>query len=486
MQLKGYSQLISFNKTYGHYELLDGAASGCEIKGQGYVIDQGVTLQTTDSGYINLLFTDYNGDSIYSKIFAESNLALISYKIKQLKNNNLALICFKRIANQNDLTGYLYKLNMLGDTLFTKQLPTNYTRTLLNDFCETHEGGFIITGYAQNHVGNTLQQSQLYIVKTDSLGNKLWDTLVGNNVDWEFGRGIVELADSSFVVAGYRYKAGNGTYEGISLKFDKNNKLIWNKKYNNGNSSFSGLLKLKSENIIFYGGKLISVGPPADGDILMTKIDTGGNIIWSKTYGIGTLPDAAFCGVTTNLANDEYILAGANNNLGQNKQVGWFARFDSAGTAIHERGWAAVPMYHDVSNFNSVIQASDGGTVLFGWASVYDTAFGGYSQDAWIVKLDSNGCDIDTCPNIVSSASIPQIGVNDGNYIRCVPNPTSGVFAISPSIKIEQVQIFNAMGAEVSFVKRDNEIDISALATGLYYLRCSNGKKVYVAKVMKE
>jgi hypothetical protein len=172
--------------------------------------------------------------------------------------------------------------------------------------------------------------------------------------------------------------------------------------------------------------------------------------------------------------------------------VGWFARFDSAGTAIHERGWAAVPYKQDVSFFNTVIQASDGGTVLFGSAQVYDSTSGGYSQDAWIVKLDSNGCDIDTCPHIVSSASLHE-PLSNGEYIRCVPNPATDNFTILYSGLTEgekYLELYSIDGRkiyQIFITELNGQVIVSTqnLPQGLYTCVLKlNGKTLSTSKVV--
>lgn len=275
-------QLITFNKTYGEPNLLE-VGDGCEIIGQGYAMALSTSVLNKDSTFLKIINMNQLGDTILVKQYSETGKVIMPSRMKQMRDSMLLTTCFERTANTNIGNAHLFFTDLNADTLFTKYVTSNLNRTVLIDFCQTYSKEFLFTGFAQNLSGNTLLQSQLYIVKTDSLGNKLWDTLVGNNVDWEEGRGIVELEDSSFVIAGYRYKTASGLYEGMCLKIDKNNELIWSNNYVNGNSSFSGLLKMKNEQIILYGGKVISIGPPLDGDILMTKIDTGGNVQWSKT-----------------------------------------------------------------------------------------------------------------------------------------------------------------------------------------------------------
>ena len=67
------------------------------------------------------------------------------------------------------------------------------------------------------------------------------------------------------------------------------------------------------------------------------------------------------------------------------------------------------------------------------------------------------------------------------------PNPNNGKFYLPKNFSFYEVKIYNSLGQEISFtISNKNEIDISALATGLYFVKISDGKKVYLGKVMKE
>ncbi|HRC31852.1 MAG TPA: T9SS type A sorting domain-containing protein [Bacteroidia bacterium] len=47
--------------------------------------------------------------------------------------------------------------------------------------------------------------------------------------------------------------------------------------------------------------------------------------------------------------------------------------------------------------------------------------------------------------------------------------------------------IYNSNSHEIDFtISNKNEIDITEQPAGLYFVKISDGKKVYVAKVMKE
>lgn len=67
------------------------------------------------------------------------------------------------------------------------------------------------------------------------------------------------------------------------------------------------------------------------------------------------------------------------------------------------------------------------------------------------------------------------------------PNPNNGTFNLPKNFHFDEIKIYNAYSQEISFtISNKNEIDISTLPTGLYFVKINDGKKVYVAKLMKE
>src|SRR5579872_6649978 len=71
--------------------------------------------------------------------------------------------------------------------------------------------------------------ADVYLIKTDSLGNHLWSkTYGGHQNDW--GYSVEVTADSGFFVSGYSnsFNPPNG-YDAYYVKADKNGKLQWQK-----------------------------------------------------------------------------------------------------------------------------------------------------------------------------------------------------------------------------------------------------------------
>ncbi|MFN8114546.1 MAG: T9SS type A sorting domain-containing protein [Bacteroidia bacterium] len=191
---------------------------------------------------------------------------------------------------------------------------------------QTLDGGYIIAGSTSSFgQGNT----DFYLLKLDSLGQKKFETSFGGYSN-EIAKSVIQLSDSSFVIAGYTSSFGIGGYDIFVVKADKNGNLIWQKTFGGNDWDFAYNIELTSDGGFIICGTTYSFGyGNADGYII--KTDGAGNVTWTKTFG------------------------------GK----------------------------HD-DEFKSVIQTSDGNYALTGYTKSFNDSLG----DAWIFKIDLNGDSI--------------------------------------------------------------------------------------------
>lgn len=194
------------------------------------------------------------------------------------------------------------------------------------DLKQTLDGGYIIAGSTSSFgQGNT----DFYLLKLDSLGQKKFENSFGGYSN-EIAKSIIQLADSSFVIAGYTSSFGIGGYDIFIVKADKNGNLIWQKTFGGNDWDFAYNIEPTSDGGFIISGTTYSFGyGNADGYII--KTDVSGNVLWSKTYG--------------GKRDDE---------------------------------------------FKSVIQTSDGNYALTGYTKSYSDSLG----DTWLFKVDINGDSI--------------------------------------------------------------------------------------------
>jgi hypothetical protein len=139
---------------------------------------------------------------------------------------------------------------------------------------QTSEGGYLVGGGTGYNEG-----SDALLIKTDSEGNKEWETSFGNTFGWDAFEGLVEGNDGGFVASGTKDS------KGFLVKVDADGNHLWEK-------TFGGSVD----------GYCIDVSQTSDDGFILTgiyysetrmgwliKTDSDGNEIWSKTFG-GDIP----------------------------------------------------------------------------------------------------------------------------------------------------------------------------------------------------
>ena len=77
--------------------------------------------------------------------------------------------------------------------------------------------------------------------------------------------------------------------------------------------------------------------------------------------------------------------------------------------------------------------------------------------------------------------------IQETNPIRIYPNPASNYFKIDFSGRISQVELYNVGGQQIIAAKNSKIIDVSRIASGLYFYKITNDEgKLYLGKLLVE
>jgi hypothetical protein len=143
----------------------------------------------------------------------------------------------------------------------------------------------------------------------------------------------------------------------------------------------------------------VAIAGDGNGQFLLLKIDSNGNIQWNRTYGNGT----AFSIIQT--IDGGYALVGTGDNFN-------FIKTDSEGNLE----WSKYYCDSDVPfHGQSLIQTSDGGYAFTGWTSNSIN----FPNLDWTIKTDSNG-NIQWTNSCVVASSL--IKTKDGGYLISAGN----------------------------------------------------------------
>ncbi len=297
----------------------------------------------------------------------------------------------------------------------------------------------ILGGYSDSNIsGNKTENSKggydFWIVKLDSSGDIVWDKTIGGS-GTDVLNSIVQTLDNGFLLSG------------------------------RSSSDISGDKTENSE---------------GESDFWIVKLASNGTIEWQNTIG-GNDIDQAYSANQT--SDGGYIIGGFSRSAisgdktenGQGNFDCWLVKINNVG--IIE--WQNTIGGSEIDGITSVIQSSDGNYILGGNSQSdisgdkSENSRGG--QDYWIIK------------------HAHTLGLEENSYTEAItlyPNPAKNTLHLNTQDKtIDQVNIYTMTGSKVLQMDVDTvspTIDVSSLASGVYYIQLYSGKNVALKKFVKE
>jgi hypothetical protein len=128
------------------------------------------------------------------------------------------------------------------------------------------------------------ESSQAFLLKIDSAGNYLWSQSYGGG-ESEKGRRVLYNADLGFYIAGFSNSFGAGDFDAYLVKTDLNGNKLWEKTYGKPSNweRINDAVWTKDSTILMVGEVQATNG--AASDILIIHADKNGDTLWTKTFG---------------------------------------------------------------------------------------------------------------------------------------------------------------------------------------------------------
>jgi len=232
----GYSE--SFTGGTSDVYLIKSDANGNQIWTKtfgGSRNDQGNSLhQTSDGGYIiagstnsffnqafdthlYLIKTDSNGDSLWTRTFGATDDIHCGSSVLESADGGYVTcgIFFSRTS--------LLKIDVQGNLIWNKTFGI-LGCSIVSSFLQFANGGYIITGSVSFGPGNV----DVYLIKTDTIGNVLWTKTFGGSHD-DYGQSVQQTSDNGYIIAGYTNSFGTGNFDTYLIKTDVNGDTLWTK-----------------------------------------------------------------------------------------------------------------------------------------------------------------------------------------------------------------------------------------------------------------
>lgn len=213
----------------------------------------------------------------------------------------------------------------------------------------------------------------------------------------------------------------------------------------------------------------------------LERLDDSFHVLWTKRFG--NLDDHIAVMNVKQTQDGNYIAVGRGLMANEVGMQGWAAKLDKNGFVMWEHIYAAPHKNWNQAYLVDFAERPDKSIVMSG-STRSDTVDLWRAYDAWLLSVDSNGCEIPGCnPNAVE-----QPVYNEG-AISVYPNPTTGEFTADAKDEGSGV-ISDLQGREIKrihIVKGKNEMSLPVgLASGVYLLQYRTAHGNVNVRLIKE
>jgi hypothetical protein len=157
-------------------------------------------------------------------------------------------------------------------------------------------------------------------------------------------------------------------------------------------------------------------------DMYVVKMDSSGNVVWTKTIG-GSYYDGAYSIIQS--PDRGYVVVGGTSSFGEGGWDIYVVKLDSSGNVQ----WTKI--IEEGGGVSSIIQSSDGGYVGAGSGGGFR---GGSESDFYVVKMDANW---NVCFSKSKNITDYSVSSNVGSFsspstVAISQSPT--VYPVSPTV----------------------------------------------------
>jgi hypothetical protein len=285
---------------------------------------------------------------------------------------------------------YLMQVDENGEPVWEETIQ-NEESSIAQNITPTEGGGLLISGivYTENNGQDT------FVTQLDQDRNELWTWTVGGPLD-ELGSAL-PIDDGGYYLAGsivdpndFVVDPGVAGYAGLAgrsniflTRVDAGGNVVWSRTFGgNNNVIVSSFLSTPDGGVIILA--YILGFPELDDDIYLLKVDADGNEVWSQTWEEGNLDGYDLISTL----DGNYLIVGTSSPASDENSADTdilFIKVDQEGNQI----WQSI--FGDPNMFDggySVTESLSGGFVAIGdWESDNFN----WNGDISVVRIDENG-----------------------------------------------------------------------------------------------
>ncbi|MCH8903669.1 MAG: gliding motility-associated C-terminal domain-containing protein [Bacteroidetes bacterium] len=295
--------------------------------------DEGITCiqNTSDNGFIlaggtnsfgapgdiYLVKIDSNGIVQWSKNYGGIDIELAN-SVMQTTDNGYIIAGFVQSGPGYDIL--LLKTDSIGNLQWYKTYLGSYNEWL-STVQQTSDGGYMMVGSVSSLSTGI---NDFYLLKADSSGNILWSKTFGG-IDPDYAYYGQQTADGGYMLAGTTSSFGAGGYDIYLVKTDSVGNLLWSKTYGETGTDLLYSAQQTTDGGYILAGVTVNFG---GGGCYLIKTDSAGTVQWSKIFGGDS---SEVCYSVRQTADGGFVLTGITNSFGSGGFDMYLVKTDSNG-----------------------------------------------------------------------------------------------------------------------------------------------------------
>lgn len=168
---------------------------------------------------------------------------------------------------------YLVKIDFAGNIKWEKTIGKSGEERL-NSICRVADG-YVAAGEATSRIAHG--DTEAYLIKVNKNGSLLWERFFGEDVHRDGTQVFEEVspdADGGFVLCGYTVEAEIGSIDVYMVRSDSSGNRLWEKSFGTGKTDMAS-------SVIRAGGAYILAGLSSNRAVIW-RVKKGGSLEWKK------------------------------------------------------------------------------------------------------------------------------------------------------------------------------------------------------------
>jgi hypothetical protein len=371
---------------------------------------------------------------------------------------------------------WMIRLSSSGNILWQRAYGGSGKDELYN-ISPTADGGYLLTGLTNSTDGDVQANyggTDFWVVRTDSLGQIMWENSYGGSQDDKAYSGF-EASDGSLIVVGesksddWQVVSNKGKTDMLVMKLSPEGFVTWSLSFGTSDTD-QGNLAGEVPGGYLAGGTSGSIDGDLSGlathyvDFWLLKLGYDGSVIWQKTFG-GSGSDRAdemvvfedgSCAITGTVSSDDFDFEGNDGNI----DIG-IIRVSAEGDLLWQKTFGGTK----AELAGGIDRTPDNGFVLTGYAWSVDGDLTGIPNkgynDFWVLKLS---------PETISAAEEAAT-----DPILLYPNPAADAVTISVPEPFSELQIIITSASGIAVLQKTitngSALSLTGLPAGVYTLQ---------------